>query len=73
MYWLHVVVDADVMEPGHDLLEGDTEFILWPGWSGSIGVSYTVGADQSCHSRSVNPFSSVYNTAIRPSRTSATS
>jgi hypothetical protein len=38
----------------------------------------THGVDQSrarsrCYSRSVNPFSSVYSTAIRPSRTRATS
>jgi hypothetical protein len=38
-----------------------------------IGVSCGLIADQSCYSRSVNPFSSVYNTAIRPSRTCATS
>jgi hypothetical protein len=31
------------------------------------------GWDHFCHSRSVNPLSSVYNAAIRPSRIRATS
>jgi hypothetical protein len=38
-----------------------------------IGVSCGFIADESCYSRSVNPFSSVYSTAIRPSCTCATS
>jgi hypothetical protein len=38
-----------------------------------MGVSCGLIADESCYSRSVNPFSSVYSTAIRPSCTCATS